>query len=1014
MNEFTVGQILLKQHLPEALHHYVEKPLDKGGITKLFEDLSKNHSSKFNAVASEMARLGFEVATREGSSVSLEDLKSPIDKDSEFTNLESDIDKIKKKGLTKDKEKEEILKHYFSFTSKMDKDIIDQGVLHNKTLAKIVKAGTRGSVAQYRSTVAAPGLVMNSKQEPMLDFPVKHSFAEGLSLSEYLASAHGARLGEVAKKLSVAKSGFFCLEENTLIRMADYSLKAIKDICVGDLVMGADREGKTFSTKVLNKFDNGIQSVNKYIFRKGKSRKEFIELIATPEHEVLAQSSLPTYNNIEGNFKAKLSCFRKKWSVQPALDRKDLVFTPISFKYLLLGMLLGDGGLTNNNVTLSSEDTKLIDYLNQGLNEENLIIKKINRKKLSYEYIVSEIIKSKADRNHLGHIQGFSHKYKRWLQELNIWGKYSYEKEIPDVTNNSLNEIADLLAGLFIADGCISFSDNSTIPVIILATTSGAMIKKAKELLEVCFGIYSGSFCIRKSYVGKEKFSKSLNAIVRWNHPIYNFVINDKDSILRFFKYIRIKGIKENTLTNLLAKINHKSYRYDGFRFNFYAQENVGKKHVYDIEVDNDDHLYVLANGMIVSNSKQNSRSATTIIVEEHDCGTENGVPFPTSDKESIGAFLARPVLNFKRNNEVTSEMLSELSNKHILSVVVRSPITCQSSRKFHPGAVCQLCAGIRENGLPSIGSYLGINVASAATEPLTQSQLSAKHSSGTASGSKISGGFELVNQIANIPKNFPEAASIAEHDGEVTNIKKADIGGHYLTINNTEHYVHPGFGIFVKKGDHVEKGDVLSEGIIDPSKIAEYKGIGEGRKHYTEAMNKAFKDSGISVNRRNFEVLAKNAIDHVKIIDPEGLGDYLPDQIVSYQALEKNYKPREGTKHMRIDQTKGKYLEVPELHYTIGTPISNSIIKTLKNHDIESIYVHDKPPGFEPQMVRLLDVPEHSDDIFGTLYSTYLHSRLTNAVNTGIGASSDLKGANPTLGLSYGVGFGSSHEKKL
>ena len=227
--------------------------------------------------------------------------------------------------------------------------------------------------------------------------------------------------------------------------------------------------------------------------------------------------------------------------------------------------------------------------------------------------------------------------------------------------------------------------------------------------------------------------------------------------------------------------------------------------------------------------------------------------------------------------------------------------------------------------------------------------------------------------------------------------------------MNDSEHYVGPGFNVHVKKGDQVERGDVLSDGIIDPSKIVEYKGIGEGRKHYVDSMYKAFKESGIPVNRRNFEIIAKNAIDHVKITDHSGLGNYLPDQIVSYQTLEKDYKPREDAKLVRIDHAKGQYLEVPVLHYSIGTHLNSSMINTLKQNKIESVTVHNEPPKFEPEMQRLLDIPEHEPDIFHQLYSTYLSKRLSDAVNTGLGSSSDLKGPSPIAGLAYGVGFGSN-----
>ena len=65
-----------------------------------------------------------------------------------------------------------------------------------------------------------------------------------------------------------------------------------------------------------------------------------------------------------------------------------------------------------------------------------------------------------------------------------------------------------------------------------------------------------------------------------------------------------------------------------------------------------------------ISNSKQLSRAAMTTKIEEHDCGTDNGLTVEVDDKDSIGTFLAHPVGGYKKNNEVTAKMLNDLSNK--------------------------------------------------------------------------------------------------------------------------------------------------------------------------------------------------------------------------------------------------------------------------------------------------------------------------------------------------------------
>jgi mitochondrial fission protein ELM1 len=110
----------------------------------------------------------------------------------------------------------------------------------------------------------------------------------------------------------------------------------------------------------------------------------------------------------------------------------------------------------------------------------------------------------------------------------------------------------------------------------------------------------------------------------------------------------------------------------------------------------------------------------------------------------------------------------------------------------------------------------------------------------------------------------------------------------------------------------------------------------------------------------------------------------------------------------MRVDLAYGKYLEKPELHYTIGTKVTSQVIAKLKEHNIESVLVHDEHPLFEPTMVRLVDIPEHHDDWMHVLNSTNLAKRFVNMVNKG--SVSDTQGSSPIPGLAYGVGFGEKH----
>jgi DNA-directed RNA polymerase subunit beta' len=609
----TVGRVLLKFFVPQQFHSLVEDAvLDSKGISKLFAELADKAPDQYSKIVSDLTKLGFEIATRQGTSITLKDLVSPINKDKlwdEFEDFKSGVDKSKDTQAVKEKK---IFDRYNEMMSSIEKDILDKGLKENRSLAKIILAGSRGSPAQYRGTIATQGIVVDAAGKPKMDIPIKSSFAEGLSLPEYLTTSFGTRSGEVLKKISVAQGGY---------------------------------------------------------------------------------------------------------------------------------------------------------------------------------------------------------------------------------------------------------------------------------------------------------------------------------------------------------------------------------------------------------GSKQFARALMPLQVVEADCDTPNGVSVPASDRESAGSYLAKAVGGYNRNNEVTLKMLNDLENKKINNIVIRSPMTCQSNKKHHSGGLCQMCVGRREKGTPEIDSYIGLVAGTAVAEPLTESAMKARHSGGAATSLGSQSGFKLINQLANIPKTFVGKAPLAQEDGVVTRLEPAAAGGHFISVNNEEHYIGIDQEPKVKLGDRVEQGQVLSSGLVDPREVVNLRGIGDGRKYYMEVMKKAFDDSKLAVNRRNFELIAKAAIDHVKITDPDGIGDYLPDQVVSYSAVEKDYEPRKNSKQLRTDLAYGKYLEKPELHYTIGTKVTTAVINELKENGIESVLANDDQPLFEPTMVRLVDIPEHNQDWMHVLNSTNLAKRFVNMVNKG--ATSDIKGASPIPGLAYGVGFG-------
>jgi len=376
---------------------------------------------------------------------------------------------------------------------------------------------------------------------------------------------------------------------------------------------------------------------------------------------------------------------------------------------------------------------------------------------------------------------------------------------------------------------------------------------------------------------------------------------------------------------------------------------------------------------------------------------SRRGLPVDTDDRDNIGALLAVDHGPYKRNTILTAKDLAALKQHGFDQILVRSPTVGGPS----DGGVYSRDVGIREHGrLPERGEFIGIPAAQALGERLTQGALGAKHSGGVV-GTGPSG-FELVNALAQAPAIFPGGATHAEDDGVVGELEPAPQGGHYVAVNGIKHYIDPKVQMLVKPGDRVEAGDVLTSGVPQPEAIVRHKGLGEGRRYFIKAFRDAYKNSGIPAHRRNVELVARGLLDHVRITDM--WGDYAPDDVVPYHAIESNWEPRPGTTTKPVRSAVGQYLEQPTLHYTIGTKIKPSMVSTFEKFGVQGVPVHPEPPPFQPEMLRAATSVSTDPDWQTRLLGSGQKSSLLDSTHRG--AESDAAGTSYVPALSSGQKF--------
>lgn len=409
--------------------------------------------------------------------------------------------------------------------------------------------------------------------------------------------------------------------------------------------------------------------------------------------------------------------------------------------------------------------------------------------------------------------------------------------------------------------------------------------------------------------------------------------------------------------------------------------------------------------------SKQLNQIGHRLLVTARDDDDEQrlvgrGLPTDVDDGDNEGALLAQDFGPYKRNTVLTPRVLRDLKAKGINRILVRSPIATGAP----DGGLYARDVGVRERGgLPPRGDVVGIAAVQALSEPISQGQLSSKHSGGVAGASKGVSGFKYLNQLVQSPKTSPYWATHSQKDGIVSAIEKAPAGGHFVFVNGMKHYAGPDAALKYKVGDQVEAGDPLTDGIVNPDQVTRHKGIGEARRMFMDAFRSGMRNAGMGGHRRNIEVLARGLINHVRLSDE--VGEYMPDDVIPYDVFERTYQPRDGARTMPYKTAVGKYLEKPVLHHTVGTRVTPSMLKDMEAFGIKDLVVHDDRPPFEPHFVRGLDSLQYDPDWMTKMLGSNLQKSLTKSVHRG--AVSDPEGTSFVPALANPVSFGQKGKVK-
>ena len=228
LHETTVGRVLVAEVLPEPLDfHAVNKVLDKKALSKLIDQCYRAARNKNTVLLADRLRtLGYEMSTRAGVSICMEDMAIPESKKDILAQAQADVETVieqYQEGLITDGERyNKVVDIWAEASDRVARDLID-GIAYEEvtdpitgdtarmrsfnSIYMMADSGARGSNQQIRQLAGMRGLMAKPSGE-IIETPITANFREGLTVLQYFISTHGARKGLADTALKTANSGY--------------------------------------------------------------------------------------------------------------------------------------------------------------------------------------------------------------------------------------------------------------------------------------------------------------------------------------------------------------------------------------------------------------------------------------------------------------------------------------------------------------------------------------------------------------------------------------------------------------------------------------------------------------------------------------------------------------------------------------------------------------------------------------------------------------------------------------
>ncbi|RAY15163.1 DNA-directed RNA polymerase subunit beta' [Actinomadura craniellae] len=295
---------------------------------------------------------------------------------------------------------------------------------------------------------------------------------------------------------------------------------------------------------------------------------------------------------------------------------------------------------------------------------------------------------------------------------------------------------------------------------------------------------------------------------------------------------------------------------------------------------------------------------AQDVIVREEDCGTDRTIPFQVADRQPdgtltkptttetglVGRTIAEDVVVdgtviFPADTDLADTVVERLVEAGVEEVRTRSALVCEAKI-----GVCAACYGrsLATGKRVDVGEAVGIIAAQSIGEPGTQLTMRTFHTGGVA-GADITHGLPRVQELfeARIPKGV---APISEVAGRIK-IEETEKTRKVVVIpdDGAEEIGYPvgmRSRLEVKEGEHVDVGQKLVAGAINPHEVLRILGPRAVQLHLVQEVQEVYRSQGVSIHDKHIEIIVRQMLKRVNILE-SGDTDLLPGDLIERPIFE-------------------------------------------------------------------------------------------------------------------------------